>query len=118
MKCHRSNQTMLSWPMWMDRGRPDLNTSYPVWLYGFEVQIHVGENTRRTFNCIARTLFKGKTFFENGYSTIEAAKNECIANKAILPTVSPINIEQFGVAQDIIDVPFWIQPLSVRKFTE
>ncbi|XP_052212960.1 uncharacterized protein LOC127831911 [Dreissena polymorpha] len=50
MKCHRSNQTMLSWPMWMDRGRPDLNTSYPVWLYGFEVQIHVGENTRRTFN--------------------------------------------------------------------
>ncbi|XP_052253130.1 homeobox protein rough-like [Dreissena polymorpha] len=32
MTCHRHNQTMLSWPMWMDRDRPYLNTPYPVWL--------------------------------------------------------------------------------------
>ncbi|XP_052254983.1 uncharacterized protein LOC127860743 isoform X2 [Dreissena polymorpha] len=128
MTCHRHNQTMLSWPMWMDRGRPDLNISYPVWLYGFEVQIHVGENTsarnRRTFNFShlethnkARTrCMKGKSYVENGSFTLKAAKNECIANKAKLPTVSPIDMKQFQVAPDIIDIPFWIQPLNVSKF--
>ncbi|XP_052255561.1 uncharacterized protein LOC127861192 isoform X4 [Dreissena polymorpha] len=49
MACHRNNQTMLSWPMWMDRGRPDLNTTYPVWLYGVEVDLLTGLSTQRTF---------------------------------------------------------------------
>ncbi|XP_052255563.1 uncharacterized protein LOC127861192 isoform X6 [Dreissena polymorpha] len=80
MACHRNNQTMLSWPMWMDRGRPDLNTTYPVWLYGVEVDLLTGLSTQRTFTISqlethkeARTRYTSS--FETGLFVLETAKS-------------------------------------------
>ncbi|XP_052255559.1 uncharacterized protein LOC127861192 isoform X2 [Dreissena polymorpha] len=123
MACHRNNQTMLSWPMWMDRGRPDLNTTYPVWLYGVEVDLLTGLSTQRTFTISqlethkeARTRYTSS--FETGLFVLETAKSQCaqLLSKSnfSFPKISPNDLNDFQISADIIQVPFWVQKFDIE----
>ncbi|XP_052228838.1 uncharacterized protein LOC127843071 isoform X3 [Dreissena polymorpha] len=105
MECHRNNQTMLSWPMWMERGRSDLNVTYPVWFYGVEIHLLTGLNT---------------SSFEPGLFVLDTAKSLCAKKLSTtifsIPNISPTNLNDFQIAADIIQVPFWVQPVNVQAF--
>ncbi|XP_052228837.1 uncharacterized protein LOC127843071 isoform X2 [Dreissena polymorpha] len=123
MECHRNNQTMLSWPMWMERGRSDLNVTYPVWFYG--VEIHLLTGLTRTFKISqlenhkeARTRYTSS--FEPGLFVLDTAKSLCAKKLSTtifsIPNISPTNLNDFQIAADIIQVPFWVQPVNVQAF--